>query len=30
MGWEPNCHVAVGIDAERFIEFLVTRISSLG
>ena len=30
MGWEPNCHAALGIDAERFLEFLITRISSLG
>jgi inosine-uridine nucleoside N-ribohydrolase len=30
MGWAPNCHVAVGIDAERFMELLVSRISSLG
>jgi inosine-uridine nucleoside N-ribohydrolase len=29
-GWEPNCDVAVGIDAERFLELLITRISSLG
>ena len=28
-GWAPNCHVAVGIDSERFLELLVTRISSL-
>jgi inosine-uridine nucleoside N-ribohydrolase len=30
MGWEPNCHVAVDIDAERFLELLVERIASLG
>lgn len=30
MGWTPNCHVAVGIDAPRFLEFLMTRIGSLG
>ncbi len=30
MRWEPNCHVAVGIDAERFLELLVERISGLG
>ena len=29
-GWEPNCHVAVGIDAARFLELLITRISALG
>jgi inosine-uridine nucleoside N-ribohydrolase len=29
-GWERNCHVAVGIDAERFLELLVERIGSLG
>ena len=28
--WEPNCHVAVDIDAERFLGLLVDRISSLG
>jgi inosine-uridine nucleoside N-ribohydrolase len=30
MPWEPNCHVAVDIDAERFLELLVERISALG
>jgi pyrimidine-specific ribonucleoside hydrolase len=30
MLWEPNCHVAVGIDAERFLELLVQRIGGLG
>jgi len=30
MGWEPNCHAAIGIDADRFLEFLITRISALG
>ncbi len=30
MGWEPNCHLAVDIDADRFLELLVERISSLG
>lgn len=30
MGWEPNCHAAVGINAHRFLEFLIARISSLG
>ena len=29
-GWEPNCHVAVSIDSERFLELLVERISALG
>jgi inosine-uridine nucleoside N-ribohydrolase len=29
VGWEPNCHVAVDIDAERFLELLVQRISVL-
>jgi inosine-uridine nucleoside N-ribohydrolase len=29
-GWEPNCHVAVKVDAERFIELLVGRIAGLG
>jgi inosine-uridine nucleoside N-ribohydrolase len=28
--WEPNCHVAIDIDAERFLTLLVGRISSLG
>jgi inosine-uridine nucleoside N-ribohydrolase len=28
--WEPNCHAAVGIDAQRFLELLITRISALG
>jgi inosine-uridine nucleoside N-ribohydrolase len=30
MGWAPNCHVAVGIDADRFLELLIRRIGSLG
>jgi inosine-uridine nucleoside N-ribohydrolase len=29
-GWEPNCHVAVEIDSERFLRLLVQRISALG
>jgi purine nucleosidase/pyrimidine-specific ribonucleoside hydrolase len=28
--WEPNAHVATGIDAERFLALLIERISSLG
>jgi inosine-uridine nucleoside N-ribohydrolase len=28
--WEPNCHVAIDIDADRFLGLLVERISSLG
>ncbi len=28
-GWAPNCHVAFRIDAERFLELLVDRISAL-
>jgi inosine-uridine nucleoside N-ribohydrolase len=28
--WEPNCHVAVGIDAERFLELMIDRIGGLG
>jgi purine nucleosidase/pyrimidine-specific ribonucleoside hydrolase len=28
--WEPNCHVAVDIDAERLLELLITRIGALG
>jgi inosine-uridine nucleoside N-ribohydrolase len=30
VGWEPNAHVAVEIDADAFIELLVERLSSLG
>jgi inosine-uridine nucleoside N-ribohydrolase len=30
MDWSPNCHVAVGIDATRFLELLIERISALG
>jgi len=30
VGWEPNAHVAVEIDAAAFIELLVERLSSLG
>jgi inosine-uridine nucleoside N-ribohydrolase len=30
VGWEPNAHVAIGIDADAFIALLVERISSLG
>jgi inosine-uridine nucleoside N-ribohydrolase len=30
VGWEPNAHVAVGIDAGAFVELLVERLSSLG
>jgi inosine-uridine nucleoside N-ribohydrolase len=29
-GWTPNCHVAVDIDAERFLDLLVERITRLG
>jgi inosine-uridine nucleoside N-ribohydrolase len=29
-GWEPNCHVAVEVDATRFLELLVARIAGLG
>jgi inosine-uridine nucleoside N-ribohydrolase len=28
--WESNCHVAVEIDADRFLALLIERISSLG
>jgi inosine-uridine nucleoside N-ribohydrolase len=28
--WEPNAHVAVDIDAQGFVDFLVERLSSLG
>jgi inosine-uridine nucleoside N-ribohydrolase len=27
MGWEPNCHIAIGIDAERLVGWLVERIA---
>jgi inosine-uridine nucleoside N-ribohydrolase len=30
VGWEPNAHVATGIDAEAFLDLLVERIISLG
>ena len=29
-GWERNAHVAVDIDAQSFVDFLVDRIASLG
>ena len=29
-GWEPNCHVAVDIESDRFLELLIERITSLG
>jgi inosine-uridine nucleoside N-ribohydrolase len=28
--WQPNCHVAVDIDSERFLELLIERITRLG
>ncbi|MGO9899108.1 MAG: nucleoside hydrolase [Solirubrobacteraceae bacterium] len=28
-GWTPNCHVALGIDSERFLELMISRISTL-
>lgn len=28
-GWEPNCHVAVDVDGDRFLEMLVSRIGGL-
>jgi pyrimidine-specific ribonucleoside hydrolase len=28
--WPPNCHVAVGIDSERFLSLLIERIARLG
>jgi inosine-uridine nucleoside N-ribohydrolase len=28
--WQRNCHVAVDIDSERFLELLIKRIASLG
>src|SRR5262249_58270541 len=29
-GWEPNAHVAVDIDAQGFVDFLVERLAPLG
>jgi inosine-uridine nucleoside N-ribohydrolase len=29
-GWESNCHVAVDIDADRFLSLLVERLAALG
>jgi inosine-uridine nucleoside N-ribohydrolase len=29
-GWRANCHVAVDVDAERFLELLIERITRLG
>jgi inosine-uridine nucleoside N-ribohydrolase len=29
-GWRANCHVAVAVDAERFLELLTERIARLG
>jgi inosine-uridine nucleoside N-ribohydrolase len=29
-GWQPNCHVAVKVDAGRFLQLLVGRIAGLG
>ncbi len=29
-GWERNCHVATGVDAERFLALIVERVSRLG
>jgi inosine-uridine nucleoside N-ribohydrolase len=29
-GWEPNAHVAVDIDPQGFVDFLVERLASLG
>jgi inosine-uridine nucleoside N-ribohydrolase len=29
MGWEPNCHVGIGIDSARFLALLVERIGGL-
>jgi inosine-uridine nucleoside N-ribohydrolase len=28
--WTPNAHVAVGIDADGFLDLLVERLNSLG
>ena len=27
--WEPNCHVAVDIDSDRFLELLISRLEAL-
>jgi inosine-uridine nucleoside N-ribohydrolase len=29
-GWQANCHVATDVDAERFLELLIERITRLG
>jgi purine nucleosidase len=29
-GWQPNCHVGVDVDVERFFELLIARIAGLG
>jgi len=29
-GWPPSHHVAVGVDAPRLLDLLVTRIAALG
>jgi inosine-uridine nucleoside N-ribohydrolase len=29
-GWRANCHVAVDLDADRFLELLIERIARLG
>jgi hypothetical protein len=29
MRWEPNAHIAVDIDSDAFIDFLVDRLNSL-
>jgi inosine-uridine nucleoside N-ribohydrolase len=28
--WEPNCHVAVDVDSDRFVEQLIERVAALG
>jgi inosine-uridine nucleoside N-ribohydrolase len=28
-GWTPNCHVAVDVDTDRFLQLLIERISAL-
>jgi inosine-uridine nucleoside N-ribohydrolase len=30
MGWQPNCHVVVDVNVERFFELLIERIVGLG
>ena len=29
-GWEPNCHIAVGVDSERVLDLIIERVGRLG